>query len=203
MLDFFIYQRISIFFGGFVFGFIFLISLLTLGNKIPTDYIPILSPIVILFSAIVTLSSFIFTVKLNRELARKKNTIDALNNFNNTLFTSAVSTIREVVKLNPNKKKEALQYLANNVQGNAKYIELTEGLNQLEHLCQGVLDGFYDKKMLRDSKGVVIVKLWNSCGYYMQERQDIQKALVSKSILQQDKTHLPFSAISLFALEWK
>jgi hypothetical protein len=201
--EFFLHQRISIFFGGFVFGFIFLIILLATGDLLPPKYIPILSPIVILFSAIITLSTFIFTVRINRELARKKNTIDALNNFNNSLFISAIAAIRKVVQLNPGKKAEALRYLANHVQDNISYTELTQGLNQLEHLCQGVLDGFYDKKMLKDSKGAVVVKLWETCKYYIEERQIIQKRALEESALYQDNTMLPFSAIQVFALEWK
>ena len=59
-------------------------------------------------------------------------------------------------------------------ENNIKFKEMhpiLDKLNELEHLCEGLFKGFYDKEIIRNTRGTAIIRVWERLEPYMLEER--------------------------------
>ncbi|OMO29395.1 hypothetical protein BH582_18265 [Vibrio sp. 10N.222.47.A9] len=145
---------------------------------------PLASALAIIVSASIALSSAFFTVSDGNKRTREKNTIDVIGKGQGQIGPEYLF-IKRYLKDNENQESEALKYLANN---NIEFKEMQpilSKLNELEHLCEGMFKGFYDKDIILNTRGTAIIRIWERLEPYMLERRCIQNS--------KTETHLSFS----------
>lgn len=178
------------FFAGI---FVCIILAFGLMPLIPEDQIAQIPPFAIVFSATVALTSALFTISNNNKRVREKNTLDVIAKDKGNIGPEYLF-IKKYLADNEDQQEEALKYLARH---NIEFEEMRpilEKLNELEHLCEGVIKGFYDIDILRNNRGVSIVRIWERLLPYIQERRLILRETLGKDhiFIGAKESNIPF-----------
>lgn len=156
-----------------------------------TENFPLASALAIIVSATIALFSAFFTINNTNKRTREKNTIDVIGQGKGQIGSEYLF-IKNFLETNSQQEKEALEFLAEN---NIKFKEMhpiLDKLNELEHLCEGLFKGFYDKEIIRNTRGTAIIRVWERLEPYMLERRKIQsKTTIHQSFTQKPETQ-PF-----------
>lgn len=138
------------------------------------DYKHLLSPFTILISSSIALATAMISVNNSNRHTREKNTIDVIGQGKGAIGDE-FKFISKFLKKNKGKEKEALIFLAENSTDFSEMELPHKRLNELEHLCEGMFKRFYDKSIIKNSRGSSIIKLWTMLGPYMLRRRELQQ----------------------------
>ncbi|WP_281214118.1 DUF4760 domain-containing protein [Shewanella insulae] len=159
----------SIFAGIFVCTLLYFFSI----TFLPEELNPTNSSIAIVFSSTMALSSALFTVANNNRTNIEKNTLDVIGK-DKGLIGPEFLFIKEYLQKNSTCKELAMIELAQNCTIYEEMIPIMKTLNELEHLCEGAIKGFYDLDILRNTRGGSIVHIWETFKPYIFERRRVQ-----------------------------
>ncbi len=158
-------------------SFIVLIVYVGIPVVVSEDYKHLLSPLTILISSSIALSSALISVHNSNRHTRQKNTIDVIGQGKGSIGNE-FRFINSFLKRNEGKEREALIFLAENSNDFSEMEVPHKKLNELEHLCEGMFKNFYDKNIIKNTRGSTIIWLWNKMGPYMLRRREMQQAKV-------------------------
>ena len=143
------------------------------------EYFPLASAMAVLLSATIALSSAYYTVTNHNIRTREKNTIDVIHQGKGKIGPEYIY-VKDFLKDNENQKHDALIYLARNSAAIKEMRPILDKLNEIEHLCEGIFKGFYDKGIIQDNRGSTVIYIWETLQPYINERRVVQQARMEK-----------------------